>query len=146
LETGHPGLLWQSYGTGKTAYFPWPVDALFNGHSLAECRSLLAHAVRTVSGGSQVETDLPAQVEVTVYTQPESGATLVHLVNSSGHQDRSYHEPAPFFARSIGVRREGPVRRVTAASLGKELPFEQNGDIVHIQVPQLGLLELLVIE
>ncbi len=61
-------------------------------------------------------------------------------------QYRSYHEPAPFFARSIGVRREGPARRVTVASLGKELPFEQKGDIVHIQVPQLGLLELLVIE
>jgi|GEM_PF-3306124 len=61
-------------------------------------------------------------------------------------QDRSYHESALFFARSIGVRREGRVRRATAASLGKELPFEQNGDIVHIQVPQLGLLELLVIE
>ena len=39
LETDHPGLLWHTYGKGRTAYFPWPVDALFYGHSLPECRA-----------------------------------------------------------------------------------------------------------
>ncbi|HEU5315790.1 MAG TPA: alpha-amylase family protein, partial [Chloroflexota bacterium] len=101
METGHPGLLWRTHGKGRTAYFPWPVDTLFYGHSLMECRSLLSHAVRTVAGGAQVETDLPPQVEVTVHTQPSSGATLVHFVNGSGHQDRSYFEPAPFLERTV---------------------------------------------
>ena len=51
LETEHPGLLWHTHGEGRSAYFPWPVDALFYGHSLEESRALLGHAVRTVLGG-----------------------------------------------------------------------------------------------
>jgi hypothetical protein len=145
-ETGHPGLIWHRHGKGTTAYFPWPVDTLFYGHSLEECRSLLGHAVRTVAGGQQIETDLPPQVEVTVHTQPSSGATLVHLVNSSGHQDRSYHEPLPVMGKTVGVRVSGSAKRVTSAALERELKFEQSEDVVRVQVPELNLLELLVIE
>jgi hypothetical protein len=157
LETDHPGLIWHTHGAGKTAYFPWPVDALFYGHSLMECRSLLAHAVRTVAGGRQVETDLPPFIEVTVHRQPalasspsphpsHSGATLVHLVNGSGHQDRSYHEPAPFFDRALAVRSAQPVRRVTSAALGEELRFEQAAGWVRFRLPRLELLDLVVLE
>lgn len=146
LETDHPGLLWHAHGRGQTAYFPWPVDTLFYGHSLMECRSLLAHAVKTVSGGAQVETDLPPQVEVTVQRQPASGATLVHLVNGSGHQDRSYFEPSPFFERAIAVRSAGRVKRATSAALGEELAYEQHDGWVRLTLPRLELLDLLVLE
>jgi hypothetical protein len=146
LETEHPGLLWYAHGRGKTAYFPWPVDALFYGHSLMECRALLAHAVRTVAGGAQIETDLPPQVEVTIHRQPSSGATLVHLVNSSGHQDRSFHEPAPFFDRTLTVRGGVPVGRVTSAALGRDLPFDHTDGGVRVTLPRLDLLDLLILE
>ncbi len=146
VETSHPGLLWYRYGRGQTAYFPWPVDTLFMGHSLMECRSLLAHAVATVAGGRQVETDLPPQVEVTIAHQPSSGATLLHLVNGSGHQDRSYFEPAPYLDRTIAVRLDHPVRRVTSAALGVELPFEQGDGRLRFTLPRLELLDLIVLE
>ena len=146
LETEHPGLLWQTHGNGKTAYFPWPLDTLFYGHSLPECRSLLAHAVRTVAGGPQVETDLPPQIEVTIHRQESSGATLMHFVNGSGHQDRSFFEPAPFFDRTVSVRTEQPVARVTSAALGQELSYEQDNGMVRFRLPRLELLDLVVLE
>ena len=145
METDHPGLLWRSHGKGKTAYFPWPVDTLFYGHSLMEYRSLLANAVRGVAGGVQVETDLPPTVEVTVHRQPSSGATLIHLVNGSGHQDRSYFEPATFFDRSVSLRHDQPVRRVHSAVLERDLEFEQAGGRVRFTIPRLDLLDVLVI-
>jgi hypothetical protein len=146
LETDHPGLLWHSYGQGKTAYFPWPVDTLFYGHSLMECRSLLANAVAQVAGGRQVETDLPPQVEVTVQRQPASGATLLHLVNGSGHQDRSYFEPSPYFERAVTVTSERSVARVSSAALGQELAFEQQDGRVRFTLPKLELLDLVILE
>ncbi|MGH2352997.1 MAG: hypothetical protein ACRDJN_15415, partial [Chloroflexota bacterium] len=146
LQTDHPGLLWHTYGNGRTAYFPWPVDTLFMGHSLMECRSLLAHAVTTVAGGRQIETDLPGQVEVTVHRQPSSGATLVHLVNGSGHQDRSYFEPSPYFDRQLALRTGQPVRRVTSAAQGLELSFRQDDGWVRCTLPRLDLLDLLILE
>ncbi len=145
-ETDHPGLVWHSHGKGRTAYFPWPADTLFYGHALPECRSLLAHAVRSVAGGTQIETDLPPQVDVTVHKQPSSGATLVHLVNSSGHQDRSYHDPLPVHGRTLSLQIEGPVRRVTSAAQGTDLPFERNGNVVKISLPQIDLLDLVLVE
>jgi hypothetical protein len=146
LETDHPGLLWQRHGRGRTAYFPWQVDTLFYSHSLPENRSLLAHAVASVAGGRQIETDLPPVVEVTVDVQPSSGATLVHLVNGSGHQDRSYFEPAAFEGRTLSVRTAGTVRAVTAGSDGAAVPFEQADGAVRLRLPRLDLVELLVLE
>ncbi len=152
FETDHPGLLWHTHGAGQTAYFPWPLDTLFYGHALPECRSLLAHAVRTVTHGdgtgaceSQVETDLPPQVEITLHWQPSSGATVIHLVNSSGHQDRSYHEPLPVFDRSITLHHDHPIRAVTSAALGQDLPFEQAAGRLRITLPRVDLLDLLVL-
>ncbi len=148
LETDHPGLLWYSHGRGRSAYFPWPVDALFYGHSLEESRALLGHAVRTVMGGAeqaQVQTDLPPQVEVTVHAQPSSGATLVHLVNSSGHQDRSFHPAQPFFDRTLSVRVDGAVSAVRSAALERDLPFERRDGRVEVRLPRLDLLDLLLL-
>jgi hypothetical protein len=148
LETDHPGLLWHTHGKGRSAYFPWPVDTLFYGHSLEESRSLLGNAVRQVMGGpgkAQVETDLPPQVEVTVHTHPSSGETLVHLVNSSGHQDRSFHPALPIYERQIGIRVDRPVTSVRSASLDRDLEFEQADGWVRVTLPTLELLELLVL-
>jgi hypothetical protein len=159
LETENPGLLWHEHGEGKTTFFPWPVDALFYGHSLEECRTLLGMAVRRVlQGAPQVETDLPPQVEVTVHTQPfldsrsapsasrsTPGATLVHLVNSSGHQDRSFHAALPVFERTLTVRTERPVGSVRSAALEKGLEFERVDGGVRISLPRVDLLELLVL-
>jgi hypothetical protein len=144
-ETEHPGLLWHTHGAGKTAYFPWPVDALFYGHSLEESRALLGHAVRTVMGGSQVETDLPPTVEVTIHSQPARSVTLVHLVNSAGHQDRSFHQPAPLFESRLAVRLDRPATTVRSAALDRDLPFEQRDGWLRLTLPRLGLLDALVV-
>jgi hypothetical protein len=81
-----------------------------------------------------------------VQRQPSSNATLVHLVIGSGHQDRAYFEPSTLFDRWLEVRLDAPVRRVTSAALGQELPFEQAEGVVRVTVPKLELLELLVFE
>ncbi len=122
------------------------MDTLFYGHSLMECRSLLANAVTQVAGGRQIETDLPPQVEVTVQRQPSSGATLLHFVNGSGHQDRSYFDPSPFFDRTVTVKTDRPVKRVSSAALEQELPFEQQDGQVRFTLPKLDLLDLVVLE
>ena len=70
VETEHPGLLWQHHGLGRTAYFPWPIGALFFDLSLPEYRALLVNAVEQVSrSGRQVVTSAPPQVEVVVGEQ-----------------------------------------------------------------------------
>ncbi|HET7771332.1 MAG TPA: hypothetical protein VFN74_21355, partial [Chloroflexota bacterium] len=129
-----------------TAYFPWPVDTLFYGHSLEECRSLIGTAVRRVLGDApQIETDLPPQVEVTVHTQPSSNATLVHLVNSSGHQDRSFHPALPIHDRTLSIRVDQPIQSVRSAALDRDLEFTQSDGRIRFALPRLELLDLLIL-
>jgi hypothetical protein len=74
-------------------------------------------------------------------------------VNGSGHQDRAYYEPAPFFDRHLAVRVDRPIRRVLLATPGDdpegtetELPFEQADGRVRVTLPRLDLLARLALE
>ena len=147
VETDHPGLLWHAYGRGRTAYFPWPVDALFFDLSLPEHRTLLVHAVERVSaGGRQVVTDAPPQVEVVVGDQPETGRTLVHLINYSGHQERSFHDPLEIRDVRVELRGVPTGVRARSAQLGEALPTREADGRVAFTLPRLGLFDLVVLE
>jgi len=144
IETNHPGLVWHTYGKGKTAYFPWPVDALFFDHSLPEHRTLIVNAVTRVSaGGRQVVTSAPPQVEVNVGAGP-TDTTLVHLINYSGHQERSFHEPLE--VRDIGVEVRGVTcTRARSTWLERDLPVEQTAGGVAFTVPKLALFDMIAL-
>ncbi|MCL4535517.1 MAG: beta-galactosidase trimerization domain-containing protein [Bacteroidetes bacterium] len=146
IETREPGLVWHQYGKGQTAYFTWPIGALFFDHSLPEHRGLVAEAVRRVAGGSQVETDAPPMVEVTVGQQEGQERLLVHLINYSGHSDRSYHEPLTI--RNITMSVEAPKAFGAARGLvsGAGLPLTPVGGRAQVTLPELGLFEVIVLE
>jgi hypothetical protein len=147
VETEHPGLFWHRHGRGRTAYFPWPVGALFFDLSLPEYRALLVNAVARVSaGGRQVVTNAPPQVEVVVGEPPAEGRALIHLINYSGHQGRSFHDPLEVRDLQIEVRGIPDARHARSAQLGELLPLSSNGDRVSFTLPRLGLFDLVVIE
>ncbi|MDP8924818.1 MAG: hypothetical protein M3O34_18355, partial [Chloroflexota bacterium] len=143
FETDHPGLLHFAHGQGRTAYFPWPVDALFFDHSLPEHGALLAQAVVTVAGGRQVVADAPPQVEVVVGARPDGGH-VVHLINHSGHQDRSYHAPLPIQDVTLSLDVAAASARALVAD--RDLPLERDGDgRVRLRLPRLDLFEAIVL-
>jgi hypothetical protein len=150
--TDHPGVLWHTSGQGRTAYFPWPVDRLFQDIAMPEYRELLRAAVTWVAGGdvSPVEagSETPPCVEVTVHDQAGSGRRIVHLVNFSGHQDRSFHVPLEI--RDVSLRIAPPAAGAGSARAlfsGRALPLRREADgRVALVVPTLGLLEAVVLE
>ena len=147
VETDHPGLLWQTYGRGKTAYFPWPLGALFFDLSLPEYRTLLVNAVAQVArGGRQVVTNAPPQVEVVVGEQAEPQRTLVHLINYSGHQGRSFHDPLEIRDIQLELAVSRPIRRVWSTRLAKSLAHDDSNGRISFAVPQLNLFDLIVLE
>ncbi|MBI3973888.1 MAG: hypothetical protein HY332_21635 [Chloroflexi bacterium] len=158
-ETSHPGLLWYTYGRGRTAYFPWPVDALFAEMRLPEYRSLLAGAVERVaaaadsSGGEaaprwrQVVTDAPPCVEVMLMARPAGGGAhlQVHLVNHSGYRGHSIDEPLPLSNVAVQVRdpRVADATQARALHLGRALPVTPSAAGAQFVLPDLGLYELV---
>lgn len=145
-ETDHPGLLHYRYGQGRSAYFPWPVDLLFFDHSLPEHRALLAQAVATVAGGKQVIAEAPPQVELVV-SQRSSGSFVLHLINHSGHQDRSFHDALPIF--DIGLSLDLAIASGSSAQAlvsGETLPITVIDGRAQLRLPRLDTFEVIVIE
>ena len=145
-ETDHPGLLHLEYGQGRTAYFPWPIDLLFYDHSLPEHRALLAQAVATVSGGKQVIAVAPPQVEVVLSRRP-NGDHVVHVINHSGAQDRSFHDPLPIHDVGLDVALDGPPpTRARALVADGDVPLDGSGEgRVRFRVRRLEAFEVVVL-
>lgn len=143
IETHHPGLINSAFGNGRVAFFPWQIDALFHRHSLPEHSRLLATAVERVSdGGRQIGGRIPPQVEVVLAEQRDRGRTLIHLINYSGCQDRSFH--APIELHDILIRlNDRKVGKAWSAMLQRPLDVAHDGAVV---VPVLGWTDVIVCE
>jgi hypothetical protein len=84
-----------------------------------------------------------------VHDQTGTGKRLVHLVNFSGHQDRSFHDPLEI--RDIQLQIAAPasatIRRARALFSGRDLPLQTGADgWVSMTIPSLGLLEAISLE
>ena len=90
-------------------------------------------------------TDAPPQVEVFLGTQAQ-GKTVVHLVNYSGHQDRSFH--APLEIRDIAIElRSGPSgAQAYSARLDETLPMQPAEGGVRFVLPRLGLFDSILLD
>src|SRR5690606_28129281 len=108
--TDEPGIVVNTYGKGVTAAFPWPIGALYYRYSSEPHIGLVRDTIANSLGvTSQVETDASAMVMFTLNEQPESGRTLLHLINSSGHHGTAFHAPVPMQDIKVTIEVGRPV-------------------------------------
>ena len=85
---------------------------------------------------------IPPQAEVVVAELRDRGRTLIHLINYSGCQDRSFHEPIEL--RDLLIRLTD--RRIgNARSIALRRPL----DVAHdgaVALPSLGWTDVIVCE
>lgn len=151
-ETEHPGLIKNRFGDGRTCFLPWPVGSLYYRLNQPDHRDLLAGALDYVtSGGRQVETDAPPQVEVVLNAQANEHRTLVHLINYSGHEGRAFHPPLEIRDLNLTLPPSccGPGTKVSAHAVrfGSDLKVSNTeSGRFSVTLPSLTGHELIVIE
>lgn len=145
-ESERPGLLWFRFGRGASAYLPWGPGELYHDLRMPEHREVLAAAIFRVSPRKPlIETAVSPRVEIVPRSQDGPDRTLVHLINYSGHDGRSFHEPLPVYDLSVTVNgRAGSTAR--SARLGTEIPLCAGPDAVTFDLPRLDDYDLVVIE
>jgi hypothetical protein len=147
IETSHPGIIWNSYGKGKTAYFPWQPDRLFFFLSLPEHSALMAQAVeRVMPEKRQVVTDAPEQVEVTLMRQEGTGKLSAHLVNFSGHSDKAFRMPLPIHDIQVSLAVDSEPSHARAAKLQQSLPVRCENGYATFTLPRLDMYEMVTLE
>ncbi len=77
-----PALMLNSYGKGRTAYFPGTFGGLYWKFRFPEYMALLAGLVTKFNPAGLCFKGLPQSVEVVVRRQEKSGRRLIHLISS----------------------------------------------------------------
>ncbi len=141
-RTDKPGLIVQSVGSGRIAYIPWDVGALYYRYGSDQHRLLVSDLVdHLLDGRRQLVTNAHPSVEITVLEQPDRRRTLVHLVNLIGHAGTTFLEAVEM--RDLHFLVGGRFASARALNLAEELPLDASGSFV---LPLLREHEVIVLE
>lgn len=142
-ETDVPGLSVNQYGQGRAYYLPWQVARQFHLYGLPSSGRLLVRVAELALGERAVRTDAPRSVEIVQSRRPD-GSLVLHLINSTGVESKPLLEVTRLADIRIGFTR--PVRRARALVAGTSLPLREDGELMSVTLPALGLFEVLVLE
>jgi hypothetical protein len=141
VELAQPGVL----STGAVTVLPWTVGRAYREVGLSAHRDLFVDAVLTAAPVPvAADTDLPEQVEVVL---GRSGAGLVvHLVNFTGAGPQRFGPPVTVHGTRLWIPWiDQAVARVRALRAGVDLPVTERDGRPSVDLPPLGLFEVLVL-
>lgn len=141
VESDVPGIVWFAYGSGKSAYLPWTVDALYYRHSSPGHAGVFMSALLALLPERQVITDANPQIELALM-QSEDGYVL-SLVNTSGHHGTAFFAPVPMHDIEIKVVLPQAVETARSLQLGKQLALRQEGRYTCLTLDKLALFDTI---
>jgi hypothetical protein len=75
-----------------------------------------------------------------------SGETVIHLINHSGHQERSFHTALPIFDIDLALALSGDLPETARALVaGEDLTVEQREGRAQLRLPRLDDFEVIVL-
>jgi hypothetical protein len=140
LELAQRGLL----ASGRVTVLPWTVGRAYREVGLTAHRDLFVDAVLDAAPVPvSVVTDLPEQVEV-VLGRSRAGL-VVHLVNLSGAGPQRFGPPITVGGARLAIPWADPPAPVRAIRAGLDLAVTERDGRVGVDLPPLGLFEVLVL-
>ena len=143
--TDYPGLIYNTFGKGKSVFIPWKLGAQyrFKGHYMH--RTLLASALRNLLNiEPTIFTDASPLIEMSHLANRNGAFEWIGMINHSGQIGGSYREPVTIHDTNIRFKPVRPVKKMVLLNSGTTLPFKQNNDWIECTVPQLNDFEMLV--
>ncbi|MEO7142982.1 MAG: hypothetical protein ABI165_05705, partial [Bryobacteraceae bacterium] len=141
-DTNTPGIAFQQIGKGNFTWIPWDLGGLYYHLSLPAHAGLFRDVVDRLMPERQLRTSAHPLVETTLMKQ--SGRTLLHLINLSGHSDTAYHSPVPM--ENIRFDIAGDFKTARTIRTPGVLPVRSHRGRTTFVVPLLSDYELVVLE
>ena len=143
-----PGLIFNSWGKGKTSFISFRIGSLYHhtrhyGHGaivMVALNSLLEFE-------NEIKTNASPLVEIARQKSETGEFEWFGLLNHSGQLGNAFHEPLPVQNIKISFRPEKRIRSVKKITDGTELPYQtkENG-WVELVVPELQAFEIVLVE
>jgi hypothetical protein len=99
--TDIPGISRNPFGKGSGIFIPWLPGDFFCEGGYENTMLFMQGVLFGLCGLTNIAPDLSPQVEVTV--AEKAGATLVQLVNTSGHFGSSFYKPLPIREARVSI-------------------------------------------
>jgi hypothetical protein len=133
--TEYPAIVLGRYGKGQVLWLSCSLES----SQQESLRGVVTRLLRQLAEPSILQSDAPACVELTLFE--DEGRYILHAVNV---QEAS---PAlPIGAFNITLQTDKTVRQIRRAPGLEQLDFEQNGQGIRFNLPELDLFETCVIE
>ncbi|HEX5423535.1 MAG TPA: beta-galactosidase trimerization domain-containing protein [Candidatus Acidoferrales bacterium] len=149
VKSREPGVLIREVGKGRIVYFPWDIGRTFWEILNVDHKRLLVNATHWVTHEPLPATvQGPGILDVAIWRQANS--MTVHLVNLTNPMMMKgpVREiiPAPAQAVRIEIPQGKHVGRVQLLVANKELPFRRQQGAIQVEVPSVGLHEVIALD
>lgn len=142
-----PGLITYEYGSGKTAFFPFKIGALFHHKRHYGHKALVTNAIKNLLGYEQdIITDASPLVEIARQIDSNEEFEWYGLLNHSGQLGNGFNQALPIYNINFEIRPQKPVKSVKSMQTGQELPFKNNENSIQIELPRLNSFDVVLVE
>ncbi|MEU6646277.1 hypothetical protein ABZ863_27540 [Saccharomonospora sp. NPDC046836] len=136
----------RAVGGARIAYSAADIDRLAGREGLPDHVRLLTNIVRWAVGENPtLDVTGPGLVDCRLYTTP--GGLVLHLVSigTTSPVPGTHDEPLPVGPLRIRIRHRAAISTARALVANRELPVENDEDAVVIDVPQMGVHEVIAL-
>ena len=146
-RTNIPSVYVSEFGRARVVYFPWDIDRTFWEVLSKDRLLLLRNAVEwTTRGKAPVTVTGRGILDITVWRQKAS--VTVHLVNLTNPMMMKgpAREVFPVGAQTVRLELPSKPRGVRLCVAGRAVPFRMHGNTLEVEVPSIGLHEMVAVE
>ena len=143
--TDFPGLIYNTYGNGKSVFIPWRIGTQYKvkGHYMH--RTLFVSALNNLLGvENTINTDASPVIEMTHLANRNGAFEWIGLINHSGQIGGSYREPVVVHDTNIRFRPIRPVKKLVLLNSGESIQFKQSNGMVECSIPKIEDFEMLL--
>jgi len=143
--TGYPGVILNTYGTGKAVFIPWQIGSQYNWKGNNAQKALfMASLQNLLQVEKTIETDASPLIEMTHMANRNEAYEWIGMINHSGQIGNSYLEPVTVFNTTIRFKPIKPVKEVRLVRSGEVIKFKQNNGWIETTVPRVGDFEMVL--
>jgi len=142
VPTRYPALISKTLGKGRIVWSSAPIEAY--AVQFLKHRTIFTHIIKSlIQKPLSFMADAPGCVEFLLFHKPEENRYLVNIVN---FQSEIGAPNIPIDNISLKVKVKGEPFKVVSLPDEKQIPFTQNGEYIHINIPTLQTFQMLALD
>jgi hypothetical protein len=143
--TDFPGVILNSYGSGKAVFFPWQIGSQYSWKGNNGQRTLFISAVKNLlKVESDIITDSSPMIEMTHLGNRNGAFEWIGMINHSGQIGDAFREPVTINNTTIRFKPKKPVKSINLIRTGTGLKFKQRAGWVECVVPKVDDFEMVL--